>query len=495
MNALVVLRIGVALLATVLVSSGAFAQTALQITLQVDAGTPVTITDSNDLTNDLNAADGTIEFTTTVDGVVAAGGRVDEFDGPIHRTLGIGSSSPSGGSVLHNLGVVGHTVTVTLESATYAAPGSPLGWSVFYDGSADDASGGNVEIAPQNDVTAFVDPGSGFVPLLTSPVSIPVTPPVPAVDQPVSLEGGQRGIDPSGDAARSRLVWVVDLGPDDEIVLPAGESLDGVVMSVSNSQLLCVVKMNKSATQVAKTAGGGDGKCLKTTGDVTACVDAQTDTDKVESRAIATFGKACTIPPAFGANVGTCCEGGASDGDDCTGPSDCTGGTCTAGACVSGAAEDAANAITHDLFGPSVIVTDLAKKCQASVEKALVSLHSLRWTVFVKTKITNLASLATESDFVSTCLGPPQPDASGKLALLETKLAATVQRRCIDAGVGSLASVFPGACAAETDGGYAACLARRVACRFCLGAIVADDIQSPLDCDLFDDGTANASCP
>jgi hypothetical protein len=494
MNATSALRTGVALLAT-LASSGALAQTALQVTLQVDAGTPVTITDSNDLTNDQNGTDGILEFSTTVDAVVAAGGRVDESDGPIRRTLSLGSSSPSGGSVLHNLDVVGHTVTVTLESATYTAPGAPLGWSVFYDGSADDASGGDVELTPQNDLTGFVDPGSGFVPLLATPVSIPVTPPVPAVDQPVSLEDGQRGVDPSGDSVRSRLVWTVDLGPDDEIVLPAGENLDGVQMGVANSQLLCVLKMNKMATQVAKTAGGGDGKCLKTIGDVTACVDAQADTDKIESRALATFAAACSVPPAFAANVGTCCQGGGNDGDTCTGAIDCPGGACTAGACISGAAEDAANAVTHDLFGSSVVVDALAKKCQQSVHKALVSLHALRWTVFVKNKISTIASAATEADFVTASLGPPEPDASGKIAATETKFAALVQKRCIDAGVGSLASVFPGACAAESDPGYAACLTRRVACRFCLGAIVADDIQSPLDCDLFDDGVANASCP
>jgi len=36
---------------------------------------------------------------------------------------------------------------------------------------------------------------------------------------------------------------------------------------------------------------------------------------------------------------------------------------------------------------------------------------------------------------------------------------------------------------------------QRAACRFCLGAMVSDDVTAPLDCDVFDDGTSNGSCP
>jgi hypothetical protein len=38
-------------------------------------------------------------------------------------------------------------------------------------------------------------------------------------------------------------------------------------------------------------------------------------------------------------------------------------------------------------------------------------------------------------------------------------------------------------------------VAQRVACRFCRAIDVADAIVPPLDCDLFDDATSNASCP
>ena len=62
-------------------------------------------------------------------------------------------------------------------------------------------------------------------------------------------------------------------------------------------------------------------------------------------------------------------------------------------------------------------------------------------------------------------------------------------------GVSGLATVFPGACASELDADYAACLGRRVACRFCQEIVMADGVIAPLDCDVSDDGVVNGSCP
>ncbi len=109
------------------------------------------------------------------------------------RALALGAQTVGGASVFHNLDVVGHTVTVTLDSDTFVTPGPPLGWFVAYEGTADDASAGDVEIAPQNDVTAYVDAGSSFGPLNAAPVSVPITPPVLAIDQPAAIFGFQRG--------------------------------------------------------------------------------------------------------------------------------------------------------------------------------------------------------------------------------------------------------------------------------------------------------------
>ncbi len=497
MRATATLRIGLALLPAFLVSPAA-ASTTLQIVLQVDAGTPVTIADGNDGVNDLNAADGVIDFSTTVDGVLQADGRVEQANGPIRRALTLGARTIAGQSVFHNLDAAAHTITVTLDSATFIAPGPPLGWHVLYQGTADDAAAGDVELAPRNDVDGYADPGSGFgAPLNGTPVAFPITPPVAAADQPVAIDAGQRGVDATGDAVRTRLVWTFDAGPRDEVRLPNGQSFVAMTVAVFNAQSYCVYKMNNDATAVVSAGGAGDAKCIRTNtgGDATACVDDQADTTKKEDRLLADFAFTCATPPAFGANLGTCCQGGNNDGDACTGPGDCASGACTAGACISGAAEDAVNAVTHDLFGATVNVSDPFERCQLAVAKAAANLHTTRWRAFTACKRRHIATLATEADFVTTCLGPPQPDTSNKIAKSTARLAKAVSRRCIDRGAVPLSTVFPGACASETDADYPACIGRQVACRFCRGARDADDIVAPLDCDVFDDGTANGSCP
>jgi hypothetical protein len=253
---------------------------------------------------------------------------------------------------------------------------------------------------------------------------------------------------------------------------------------------------------VAKAAGADDAKCVKNLtklgGDATTCTDDQATlkTSRAEDKLLQSFVTFCASPPAFAANVGSCCEGGANDGDVCSGALDCPGGSCAVGACVSGAAEDAANAIAHDLFGATLVVSSgNAGKCQHIVMNATSSVHSERWKPLVKCTQQNLATLASEAAFVSTCLGPPQPTSFGRIASREAALASRIQRSCVNRGVTPVGAVLPGACTAEPDLSMAACVSRRVACRFCLGAIVADDIATPLDCDVFDDGTANTSCP
>jgi len=84
------------------------------------------------------------------------------------------------------------------------------------------------------------------------------------------------------------------------------------------------------------------------------------------------------------------------------------------------------------------------------------------------------------------------------VAKSELKLANEVQK-CIAKGLSPIGPVFEGACTTATDGAFAACVSEHIACRFCLAAHAADDIdlQTPLllDRDAFDDGTPNGSCP
>jgi hypothetical protein len=403
--------------------------------------------------------------------------------------------------VFKNLDSAAHAFTVTIDTDAFTAPGPPLGWAIFSEGLADDTTtpaATDVEFTT-NDVALAVESGS----VLLGTLSVPITPPVVPADQPVDFDEVLRGVAPTSDATQMRLTWSVAPGANDEIRLPDPQAdADGkIVVSVFNASDKCAVKMNKRAAKVAKVGVVDDAKCVKDSaaggGDATPCVDDQNTpkVTKAEDNLLNDFAEFCTIPPPFATNDGTCCEGGTNDGDPCTGAPDCPGGACTAGACISGAAEDAATAVTHDLFGPTVSVgADATGVCQFKVLKAAANVLDIRWRSLAKCKQKNIPSFTTEAEFVAGCLGPPQP-AFLNIAGREETLAKRIQKVCLDNGVTPLSAVFPGACATEADADYASCLDGRIACRFCLGAVVADDVTTPLDCDLLDDGAANGSCP
>jgi len=469
---------------------------AFQVTLDSGAGA-LTIVD-NDV-NDANPSVGDIDFTQVVGGIFSASGRVDQAFGPIGRSISVGTHTPGSDGVFANLDTaMPHTFTVTVESDVFTAPGAPLGWSISANGEADGPSPSDVEVVT-NDVALQVDPGA----LLLATASAPITPAVPPSGQPASFETSLRGVDPTADATTMRVTWSFNLGPSDRIRLPDPDATAEATMfiNVFNSEDRCVFIMNKKAFKVAKLAGVDDANCVKavakTGGDATTCVDDQntTKTVKAEDKLLADFPDSCSPPPAFGTNVGTCCEGGTNDAGTCAAAPDCPGGSCIAGACISGGAEVAANALTHDLFGATVTAgPDFTGKCQFKVLQHLGLLHSEHWKSLFKCKKENIAGLTTEVDFVSTCFGPPQPDFAN-IPKRQANLAGKIQTLCLDKGVTSLGTVFPGACAGEADPDYATCLGQRAACRFCLGAVESDDVTAPLDCDVLDDGASNASCP
>ena len=103
--------------------------------------------------------------------------------------------------------------------------------------------------------------------------------------------------------------------------------------------------------------------------------------------------------------------------------------------------------------------------------------------------------ITSDIDLVSTCLGPPPPDPSlKKIATTDSKVAQYVNK-CISAGFSPVGAEFAGACTAVADPLFAGCVPERTNCAFSNAINVVDDIVPVLDCDLFDDGTANLSCP
>jgi hypothetical protein len=231
---------------------------------------------------------------------------------------------------------------------------------------------------------------------------------------------------------------------------------------------------------------------------VTSCVDDanESKTEKAEGKLLEQFDVFCAPnPPPWGVNAGRCCEGGTNDGAVCVTDAGCPGGACVRGACISGAAERAANDAAHDLFGAGVVAAaGKPGKCQAKIAADAGKLLVEHWRVFRKCKKDNFDAISNDADLLSMCLGPPQPDPKNKIAKRTAKISSDVTKKCIGKGVSPVGPAFPGDCTAETDMAFAACVADRMDCRFCLGINVADAIVPALDCDLFDDGVANASC-
>ena len=100
---------------------------AFQVTLDSGAGA-LTIVDNDG--NDLNATVGLIDFNQVVGSIFSATGRVEQAFGSINRSLYVGTNTAGADAVFANLDSLAHTLTVTVESDTFTAPGPPLGWSL-----------------------------------------------------------------------------------------------------------------------------------------------------------------------------------------------------------------------------------------------------------------------------------------------------------------------------------------------------------------------------
>lgn len=305
-----------------------------------------------------------------------------------------------------------------------------------------------------------------------------------------------RGVFAPVDAEAVHFTWTFSLGAHDEIDIGPGDELK---LDVGNQARQCVTKMNGAARKIGIDAMKSDIDCLKAVGDATACVDNPADEHTLKSiaKALDRYGDSCSIVPAWGVNSSKCCVGGDSAGSSCVDSSTCGAGTCNASGCVETAPDKEANALAHDFFGATVTVPAGKKDraCMVAAARAADDVWTTRWQAFTDCKGAEFSAISGDATLKSTCL-VPQPDAGGRIAKTEAKVATTVQKKCIDAkNVSALDVLFPGDCAAAGPGGLASCLTRVARCRFCRAVNVADAILPAVDCDLFDDATANGSCP
>jgi hypothetical protein len=227
-------------------------------------------------------------------------------------------------------------------------------------------------------------------------------------------------------------------------------------------------------------------------------VDAPGDTKTVKKQRnlVQDFEFLCAPLPGWGVNALSCCYGGGTnDGDICVDSSTCGGGECAPGGCIAETAELAANELSHDIYGPAVTVSSdsRTRRCQKTVSKAAGKLLVEHLKAFRVCKRDDFSGITNDDDLRAKCL-EPQPDPKGKLAQRATQITTDIQQKCLDKGVNTLGIEFPGACAAEPDPTFGECIAERARCRFCRTVNFNDAIVPPVDCDLFDDNLANASC-
>jgi cysteine-rich repeat protein len=158
--------------------------------------------------------------------------------------------------------------------------------------------------------------------------------------------------------------------------------------------------------------------------------------------------------------------------------------------------------LIHDLFGSDLdsaiysqagtptIIKDRAK-CQLAVSKAMHKCETAKLKEFAKCKKAALKSGASNAAALEACIGQ---DPRGKIAKTCTNptkgIGKAIDKKCVGKDTGQ---VFLGVCAGEPLDQVDECIEKVVECRVCILINQADALAK--DCDLFDDGAANGSCP
>ncbi|HYD47175.1 MAG TPA: hypothetical protein VEB21_02440 [Terriglobales bacterium] len=256
------------------------------------------------------------------------------------------------------------------------------------------------------------------------------------------------------------------------------------VGQLSETQRACVLALNKDAMALAAQQGKESLGCIKAAGKQTLIGNAQDCLTadlklKLASRKTKTIKDAaayCAVVPPFGY---------------------------TGAAVINDSAPRGELDLVADVFGASLDAalascrSDSARcKCQQQVAKNVAKLAKSERQLFLKCKKQVVVTATSASD-LEACVDDTATPGSitaarlsgGKIAKAVIKLGATVVKHC---DVPMVAGAFPGACDGQTGAALATCLAQQVDCRVCQTLNDIDGLS--IDCDAFDDGTANASC-
>lgn len=239
----------------------------------------------------------------------------------------------------------------------------------------------------------------------------------------------------------------------------------------------CLIKMNAAGAKIAKAQEGEALRCLKARAkgqigapETNACLlaDEKGRVAKARAKTASIETKKCTSTPAFGFS------GAEATGD---------------------AAATEQLGIAHEIFGAdlgsaAILTADdkTGAACQSAVLKATGRVVAQELKQFGKCKKLGLkAGTITDGPSLATCLDDVATDPTGRIAKARAGITKALDKKC---GGVDLDTALPGSCAGSGD--FSTCLATRADCRTCLLLSETDVLGA--DCDLFDDGAANASC-
>ena len=251
-----------------------------------------------------------------------------------------------------------------------------------------------------------------------------------------------------------------------------------VEAELSKDEQKCVNGVIKKGTGVAKAQAKLNDDCVKSAvkqddafPDVCMWVDERGKVAKAKGKTAQAWERSCGQEPAFGvADVES----------------------------VSAAAVEEAIDLTTDLFGDNVNRTIVESeddkdgaKCQMAVLKQAQKVAQAEVKIYLKCQKDGLKG-KVEPQIVSgadleRCVWEIATDEKGRIAKAVSRVTKALDRGCEDLDLGAY---FPGDCAKEA--GFGACLADLVDCRVCRSLNRMAEIT--VDCDLFDNGSADLSC-
>jgi len=265
--------------------------------------------------------------------------------------------------------------------------------------------------------------------------------------------------------------------------LADGDGCDASCLSetaLESSEGLCITAINDQASRVAKAQGKENLSCLAAAAggsesDANACLsaDEKGKVARAHEKTVEADQRFCSPPPAFGY----------------------AGGDVAASAAQTERRSSLADLLGQDLSAAVLVkgMDGAGAACQRAIAKAADRLQTSFVASFsrcVKDRIGDGMIFAGEN--LEDCFEGVSADALVASSHVAMDLARLWQVRIKSCSGVDLSAAFPGRCAPSTDAAFDECIAAAAKCRMCLSFNRADALA--YDCDLFDNGSPDASC-